>query len=270
MALIPSSVAEVQSLSRLMSRSMLVPQALRGKESDVAVTIMAGLELGIPPMTALRLIHVVQGRPVLAADLLVACVRRLPDCESFKRVESTAKKAVYTTKRKGEDPVTQEWTLEDAKRAGLLNKDNWKKYPAAMLRARAKADLARDVYPDAVAGVYIADEAADIDESAPVDPCEDVPEGEVIDAEVVEDEPTSNGNRRKRTPQDALKAIKSTLEKCYGDDLRSKCDALEYAWGTRSWEDVCSLHAQELWGGLDLVRQYISDKPPPPDTPNKE
>jgi hypothetical protein len=147
----------------MMSQSLLIPQALRGKEPDVMVTIMAGMELGIPPMAALRMIHVVQGKPVMGADLIVACAQRSQVCNYFRCLESTDKIATYETCRKGDEPTKRSFSIDDAKRAQLLSKDNWKKYPAAMLRARCKADLARDVYPDMVAGVYSLDEAQDID-----------------------------------------------------------------------------------------------------------
>ncbi len=184
MALIPKDVGEVQSLSTMLGKSPLVPHSLRGKPGDIAITIMTGMELGLPPMTALRLIHVVQGRPVMAAELIVACALKASDCEYFRCVETTDKVATYETKRKGDPaPVRHSFTIEDAKRAGLLNKDNWKKYPAAMLRARCKAALARDHYPDAAAGVYSADEAQDIDPRTTVDAAEDV---QAIDAEFTE------------------------------------------------------------------------------------
>jgi hypothetical protein len=46
------------------------------------------------------------------------------------------------------------FTIEEAQAAGLAGKDNWKKYPAAMLRARCVSALSRAVYPEAVLGIY--------------------------------------------------------------------------------------------------------------------
>ena len=51
-----------------------------------------------------------------------------------------------------------DWTLADAERAKLTGKDNWAKFPKAMLRARVSADLCRAVFPDALMGVYDPDE----------------------------------------------------------------------------------------------------------------
>jgi len=165
-ALVPSTVAEAQQLSKTYAKSHLLPKELQGKEADIFVTIMAGQELGLAPMASLRSIHVVQGKPVISADGLVAVALAHPQCEYFHSVTSSDTEATYETKRKGSPPTRRSFTSEDAKRAGLLGKDTWKKYPAAMLRARCKADLARDVYPDAVSGVYTPDEAQDIDPRA--------------------------------------------------------------------------------------------------------
>jgi hypothetical protein len=62
-------------------------------------------------------------------------------------------------KRHDEDePRSVSWTLDDAKRAGLLVKDNWKGYPADMLKARALTRAARIGWPDLLGGVYDPDE----------------------------------------------------------------------------------------------------------------
>lgn len=153
-------VDETLRLSAVLARSALLPPALRGKEADIAVTVMAGRELGLAPMASLRNIHVVQGKPVLSADMMVGVALSSGLASYFKCVESTPKIAIYETQRRG-DPSPQRlgFTIEEAREAHLLGKDNWKMYPAAMLRARAKAALARDVYPDVLAGCYIPDEA---------------------------------------------------------------------------------------------------------------
>lgn len=191
LALVPTSIAETKQLATTYSKSSLLPQDLRGKEADVFVTIMAGMELGLAPMAALRSIHVVKGKPVLSADGMVAVVHASGLCEHFSCVESSASIATYETKRTGTPtPQRLSFTIEEAKAAGL-NGDNWRKYPAAMLRARAKAALARDVYPDAIAGCYTDDEAREFAppvrvEQSPAAEFTAPPANDVIDAEVVE------------------------------------------------------------------------------------
>lgn len=138
------------------------------RSPEAALLIMAvGAELSIPATTALRAIHIIKGKPVISSDLLVAlCVKRPDVCEYFVCTSSTDKEATYETKRKGRaEPIRNTFTIEDAVRAklGVGNADsNWGKYPKAMLRHRAAAELARQVYPDIVLGLYSEAEADEI------------------------------------------------------------------------------------------------------------
>ncbi len=160
LAIIPRTMQEVQTLADVFAKSSLLPDALRGKAADVFVSIMAGQELGLPPMAALRGVHVVQGKPILAADTMVAVVLGSGLCEYFVCIEDSQTSATYETKRKGAPtPQRCTWTVEDAKRAQLIKDGgNWQRHPRAMCKARAKAMLARDVYPDVLAGCYEEDE----------------------------------------------------------------------------------------------------------------
>src|SRR5690606_28625265 len=145
-----------------LSKSTLLPSALRGKPADLAVIMITGHELGLSPMQALRGLHVVEGRPVLSADLIVGLVKKHPACKYFRLVESTDERATYETLREGDpEPTRITWTIQQATKAGLTGRNNWRAHPAAMLRARASAALARAVYPDVAMGIYDPDEALD-------------------------------------------------------------------------------------------------------------
>jgi hypothetical protein len=54
------------------------------------------------------------------------------------------------------------WTIEMAREAKLADKDNWKSYPRAMLRARVVSEGIRTVFPGVVLGVYTPEEVQDI------------------------------------------------------------------------------------------------------------
>lgn len=154
----PRTMAEAWKLAQTFHASGLLPRGIASPEA--AFTIIAtGAELGLSPMASLRSIHVIEGKPVLSAALIAGIVQRRPDlCEGFSLVESTETIATYETTRRGQAPVRMSFTLEQAQRAGLAGKDIWRKYPHAMLRARASAELARAVYPDVVGGLYDPDE----------------------------------------------------------------------------------------------------------------
>jgi hypothetical protein len=188
LAIIPRSLPEVQSLAEVLAKSDLLPAALKGKVPDVIVQILAGQELGLAPMASIRGVHVVDGKPILSADTMVALVRGSGLCEYFICVEDTSTLQTYETKRNGDpQPQRMTFTMDDAKRAAVHMKDNWRLYPRSMLKARAKAMLARDVYPDVLAGVYDPDEIQ-VPASHPPTPVvrEPVPAETIEDAEIVD------------------------------------------------------------------------------------
>ena len=155
------TVGEARELAAIVVASGMV--ACRRPEEAVVI-LLTGRELGLSPMQALRGIHVVNGRPVLSADLMVAVVRRSGVCAGWRTVRSTAEECVIETTRVGEDhPATKTWTLADARRAGVTGKPIWSQYPAQMLRHRCAADLAREVYPDVLLGLYDPEELTDIE-----------------------------------------------------------------------------------------------------------
>jgi hypothetical protein len=168
LTIVPRTIDEVRTLATMLSKSSLLPPDLRGKEADVAVSILAGQELGMPPMAAIRGVHVVKGKPVLSADAMVGVVLGRGIAKYFRCVDESPESVTYETLRNGDpEPQRMSWTMEDARRAHLAGGDNWKKYPRAMLKARCKAALARDVYPDVLAGCYTDDEAREFDAPGP-------------------------------------------------------------------------------------------------------
>lgn len=179
----PKSLAEARDLSAALAKATLLPVALRGKEADILMTIMAGAELGLGPIQSIRLIHIIDGKPSMAADLIAGlCMAKRDVCEYVTCTETTAARATYEAKRSGSPkPVAISFTIEQARQAGLAGKGNWSKYPDAMLRARAVAAVCRAVFPDLVGGIYDPDE---IERDAPrdVSPPKASPPGNVIDS----------------------------------------------------------------------------------------
>jgi hypothetical protein len=155
-------LAQTWKLAESFARTEFVPTPLRGRPEAVMACMLAGRELGIGPMQALQKIHIIQGRPTLAAELMASLVRRAG--HRIRTIERTATVATVEGART-DDPDAAEkitWTWEDAKRANLVGKDNWKQYPAAMLWARAVSALCRQLFPDVLAGMsYTPDEGSD-------------------------------------------------------------------------------------------------------------
>lgn len=163
LALVPRGLSEAQEMSETFSKSQLLPEHFRGKPADVFLAISLGLELGLPPVTALQSVYVVHGRPGLYADAMVALVLASGLAEYFHLVEMTPAKAVWETKRRGAPQATRiEITIEQARIAGWASQN--KKYdtePDVMLSARAKSRLAKQVYPDVLKGIASVEEIRD-------------------------------------------------------------------------------------------------------------
>src|SRR5690606_447919 len=136
----------------------LLPTAYRGRPANVLVAIETGAMLGLAPMAAIQNVHVIEGKPSYSAGLLAALVRR---AGHTIRVTGTDEKAVAEIVRADDPDFTYraEWTIARARQAQLLSKDNWKKYPAAMLKSRAVSEVCRDACQDVFLGpVYVAEE----------------------------------------------------------------------------------------------------------------
>lgn len=123
------------------------------------VAILAGNDLGLSPMAALRGIHVIEGKPTVSADMMMSIILAKKKAHYFRKVYSDDDRATYETHRIGNpNPVVWTFSRQDAENAELWGKKMWKKYPRNMLRARCISELARMEYPDLLAGVYTAEE----------------------------------------------------------------------------------------------------------------
>lgn len=133
----------------------------------VMVALQMGLEVGLPPMTALKNIAVINGKPTIWGDALLALAYRKNLIESIDedvRGEGDQRAAVCTVERRGmRQPVTRTFSVADAKRAGLWGRSGpWSSYPDRMLAMRARGFALRDAVPDALGGFTLAEEAQDL------------------------------------------------------------------------------------------------------------
>lgn len=167
----PRTSKDLADIAKMVGASGLF--GVRGT-ADAFTIMLTGRSLNLDVMTSLRAIHVVEGKPTLSADLMLAICRRSPTCEFFKLIESNSERCVYAAKKVGDSEVYQEeFTIEDAARAELLSRKAWKKYPEQMLRARCLSKLARREFPGLLMGMYTPDEIlSEIEDSAPPQPSE--------------------------------------------------------------------------------------------------
>lgn len=164
-AIVPQNMEDAYRLAKMVAASNLAPKDMKSVEA-ITVAILHGLEIGIKPMMALQRIAVINGRPALWGDAVLALVRSSGLLESIKESidgKGNEMRAVCEVKRRGEERTFREFSVAAAIRAGLWNnKDGpWKTYPERMLQMRARAYALRDVFPDVLGGMYVAEELQD-------------------------------------------------------------------------------------------------------------
>jgi hypothetical protein len=170
-ALVPRSFAECWEQSKVLAASALVPTHFRGKPEDCCVAIMHGLEVGLLPNQALASIAVINGRPSLWGDGMLAVVIGSGLVESFNETDD-GETAVCTIKRAGwPQPIVRQFSNEAAKKAGLMGKQGpWTQYPQRMRQMRARSWALRDGFADVLKGMHNAEEAEDIAEPRDITP----------------------------------------------------------------------------------------------------
>jgi hypothetical protein len=133
------------------------------KPEDAFFIAMYGLELGIPPMTALRTIYSISGGvPTCSGEALLSLMRKSPKVRvEVPNVGEITDSATITIKRldTGEQQSFT-YTKEMAQKAGLTNKDNWKKHLHMMLFWRVVSMGAKAMCSDIVGGLYTIEEIA--------------------------------------------------------------------------------------------------------------
>lgn len=186
-----------------------VASGMFGKDIDrvsKAITkIMAGQELGLAPFASMRAVHVIEGNATLSANTMAGMVKssgRYDYTVIKKETDACVIDFYEYIKGKRTKIGTESFDHEEAKAAGLLNKQNWQKYPKAMMFARCISNGVRSYCPDVFSGmlVYTPDEL-----NARVSVSGDVIDGEEVKA----DEPDA---KKETTQKDSVQEAEIVSE----------------------------------------------------------
>lgn len=140
----------------ILLKTGFLPKHIQTVEQALAIA-MTGKELKIPMMEALRGINVIQGKPSVSPQLMMALARRTGEVEYFS-IRSTATGATVKIQRRGSEMYEGSFGVAEATKLGLMSKDNYQKQPAVMFKWRAIAEALRFTFPDAISGLYTPDE----------------------------------------------------------------------------------------------------------------
>lgn len=151
-----NSWLSMKDKATMLVRSGFLPVAINTPEKAIAIAL-TGKELGIGMMESYRSINVIQGKPTVSPQLMLALANRTGDVEDIQ-IDSTDQKCTVTIKRKGRSPHTESFGIKEATDLQLLGKDNYKKQAKTMFKWRCLAACLRVTFPDVLLGLYTPDE----------------------------------------------------------------------------------------------------------------
>jgi len=154
-ALVP--VADIERMAKAIAQSGLF--GMKSPEQAMALMLVAQAE-GMHPAIAARDFHVIQGRPALKADAMLARFQAAGGKVRWVAYTNERVSGIFSHPSGGE--VEVDWTIAQAKAAGLAGKEVWRQYPRAMLRARVVSEGIRTVFPGVAVGVYTPEEIEDM------------------------------------------------------------------------------------------------------------
>lgn len=188
-AMIPQTSEEYARMATLLIDAGCVPASYEGKAGEnqyretrakLIIGLMKSVEIGVPPLTGINGIMIVNNRPSVWGDLAVALVQRDGHLEKME-VRKIGPEPVPGTpldkwdrgfgfrvmmwRRGQEQPYVGEFTVGDARRASLwenTRKQPWINYPLDMLFNRARAKAMRAGFSDSLHGMSIVEEARDV------------------------------------------------------------------------------------------------------------
>lgn len=162
-ALVPQSLDEAFRVSQAIAGSGLAPRGL-DKPEQIMVAIMAGAELGLAPFQALQSFAVVNGRPTLWGDGLMAVARAqgIRAKEWMEGADDALTAHCEVTRPDTGEVIARSFSVADAKKASLWGKQGpWQSYPRRMLQMRARAWALRDGCADMLRGFQVREEVED-------------------------------------------------------------------------------------------------------------
>lgn len=149
--------SDMEKMAGVIAQSGLF--GVRHPVQALALMLVAQAE-GLHPATAAQDYHIIQGRPALRTDAMLARFQAAGGKVQWHDYTDDVVSATFSHPAGGSLRV--EWTIERARTAGLAGKETWKQYPRAMLRARVISEGIRAVYPGVLSGMYTPEEIRDM------------------------------------------------------------------------------------------------------------
>lgn len=162
----PSGIEDARQMCKWAAASEMVPKGYVGRPMDIFIAWSFAAPVGLSLLAALQSVAVINGKPSLYGDAIPAVVQRAGGYfEETITGTGDSMTAVCKCYRDGRVASTQEFSVADAKKAGLWGKKGpWGQYPKRMLQVRARAFAARDAFADKLSGFAVVEEVEDTPE----------------------------------------------------------------------------------------------------------
>lgn len=260
LAIIPQDLDSVWRIASMAVAGRMAPKSLvDGKDNNeaiaaCAIAIMAGAELGLTPLMALRSYAVVNGRPSLWGDGLKAVVRQSGKCE-YIRTGSDQTMGWCEAKRNDTGETKRvEFTLEQAKLARLTAKTGpWTSgYADVMMERRATNRCLNDLFADVLGGIVDAQEALE--------------DGPIIDAPTPQVTQRNQPPAPPEEPEDATDADAMVSDfdlNAFLNQVTDACmaaeseDALIEAWDELDVESTLTDNPDALAEAFDIRNKHL-------------
>lgn len=159
----PVNLLEALELAKVLCASDFVPKDYQRKPENAVVAMQMGAEVGLGPVQSLQTIAVINGKPTIYGDGLLALAQGSALCELIEEGwEDATQSAWCRVKRRGQNERTVFFSMDDAKLAKLSGKPGpWSQYPRRMCQMRARSWALRDTFADVLKGlskIGLADE----------------------------------------------------------------------------------------------------------------
>lgn len=234
---VPLRVSDMQVIAQQVSRSGLYGL----NESQAFTLMMLAHSRGLHPVQAVERYHVIQGKPAMKADAMLAEFQAHGGVITWHKHETQVCSATFEAPAVRE-PVTITWTIEDAKRAELMKNTMWHKYPRQMLRARVISEGVRMTMPGIVIGIYTPEEVSDFEPlQTAQEPRQDVPASE----------PARKPAPSRERPREAAAASRK------GKDERTCWEVIEAGIASYQQRLVDEYHAPEAGKAFNLTTYQV-------------
>jgi hypothetical protein len=234
-------------LAERLATTSFIPSTMRGKVGDITACLLAGNELGLPPMAALKSMDVIHGTPGLRAHAMRALLQS--HGHEIELIESSDTVCRMRGRRRGAEAWQEVvWTIARAQLAGFVAKNsNYKTQPANMLVARCTGEISRLIASDALHGVpYTAEELRDsqprvtaVQAGAPV-----------TAAEIL--------SRRGPAPQEIAPAAEPTDDTDGGTtDESEPVEGEVYDEADALWDQIVAAAAEHGWSAEQTEQEFV-------------